>query len=59
MVNDYSEYMYTIECSIHKEKFALPTNDEEFLAGRLHADIEKLCEHKEQHRVCKFVEVKA
>ena len=50
--------MQIINCRIHDVKFALPNSGEEYLNGRFHEDIEKLCEHHERCKICKFIEVK-
>jgi predicted house-cleaning noncanonical NTP pyrophosphatase (MazG superfamily) len=51
--------MQLVECSEHNIKFKIPNSDEEYLNGKLHEEVEKLCEHKELHKTCKFIEVQA
>jgi len=51
--------MQVVQCSDHNTKFKIPNTKEEYLAGKLHEEVERLCEHSEFHGTCKFVEVEA
>ena len=51
------EEMQLVGCSNHNIKFKIPTTDNEYLDGKLHDEVEKLLEHREFYKTCKFVEV--
>ena len=49
--------MRMIGCKKHEEKFVLPTEEEEFLSGKYHQDVEQCHLHHESYPNCRFEEV--
>lgn len=49
--------MQAIRCKVHEIEFQLPVTDDEFVAGRLHDEVESLYDHHEMFPDCKFEEV--
>jgi hypothetical protein len=48
--------MKAIKCNQHGEKFTIPTEDNEFISGKFHSDVERCQLHHEQYPECRFIE---
>lgn len=49
--------MKRVKCTKHGEIFQIPTEDNEFLFGKYHDDIERCKLHYENYPSCKFGEI--
>lgn len=46
--------MNVVKCILHKQEFAIPTTDEEFISGKWHEDIVRIQTHIEEFPQCKM-----
>ena len=49
--------MELVKCLIHEVEFRLPVTKEEFLAGKLHDQVELCVKHHEEFPDCKFKKI--